>query len=170
MIQRSNLDGSDIELLVNIAVTPQAIAIDPIHGTLFWINWEVPRRIEKMEMSGILRRTIAQENVERPLGLTIDYENNLLYWADDFYNVLWECDLEGSNRRFMRPFSAIDFPYAVEIFQSTLYWTDTTHPFVGVADPVTGTSIRNISAMLVEPGGIHVIDYSRQPGTSKCNN
>jgi len=167
VIQRSNLDGSDIEVLITSA-RAQAIALDPIHGTFFWINWQIPRRIEKMEMSGILRRTIAQTNVQRPLGLTIDYDNNLLYWMDEFYDVLWECGLEGSNRRFMRPSNSIDLPYAVVIFQSTLYWTDTSHSHIAVADPVTTTAIRNITADLFQPGGVHVIHYSRQPGAGKC--
>jgi len=167
IIARSNLDGTNIEIVVNRDVFPQTVAVDPIHGTLFWINYDAPRRIEKMEMTGLLRRTIAQTNVVYPSGLTIDYENNLLYWMDDFYNGLWECGLEGNNRVFKRP-SSIFTPYAIDVFQSKLYWTDQRRSYVGVADQVSGIATSTISASLVQPGDIHVVHYSRQPGAGEC--
>ena len=171
LIARSNLDGTNIELVVNNNILPQSIAVDPIHGTLFWINYDTPRRIEKMEMSGIRRRrTIAQVNVVLPTGLTIDYDNNLLYWFDDHFNVLFECGLEGNNKVFKRPSNSISSPYAIEVFQSELYWTDQARSYVGVADQVAGIATRSINVLLVKAGGIHAVHYSRQPGAGECYN
>jgi len=168
LIARSNLDGTNYEIVINVRILPQSIAVDPIHGTLFWINYDSPRRIEKMEISSFRRRTLAQTNVQLPTGMTIDYENNLLYWMDDYYNILWECGLEGNNRVYKRPSTSVNTPYSIDVFQSKLYWTDQAKSGVEVADQVTGIFTHSINAFLVQSGDIHVVHYSRQPGAGEC--
>ena len=168
VIERSDLDGTNIEVIVDIEVRPQAIAMDPFHNTIYWVNYyEIPRTIQRLSVNGLFKQSIL--NVARPSGLTIDYENNLLYWTDDEYNQILSSDLVGNNIRVIPVSALIDEPYAIVVFQSNLYWTDESYSHINIANQFTGVRQGSISASLGRPNGIHVIDYSRQPGVCKLH-
>ena len=68
--------------------SPRAIVLDPIVGMLFWTDWDSQNpRIESCSLSGAGRRVIFDvgKNVTEggwPNGLTLDYDNQRLYWID----------------------------------------------------------------------------------------
>lgn len=165
VIERSDLDGSNIEVLVSIGIIPRAIAVDPFHRTIYWVNYKAPRTIQKLSTNGLLKLSLV--NVAQPSGLTIDYDNNLLYWTDDQFNQLLSCDLGGHNIRVVPVSNEIIKPYAITVFQSNLYWTDQSLSHINIVNQFTGASQGNISASLNQPTGIQVIHYSRQPGVCK---
>lgn len=166
VIERSDLNGTNIEVIVDIEVRPQAIIIDPFHNTIYWVNYYGrPRTIQRLSVNGFFKQTIL--NVAQPSGLTIDYDNNLLYWTDDEYNQILSSDLVGNNIRVVPVSAVIDEPYAIVVYQSNLYWTDASYSHIDIANQFTGVRQASISASLDRPTGIHVIDYSRQPGICK---
>ena len=166
VIERSDLDGTNIEVIVNIEIVPQAIVVDPFHKTIYWVNYySVPRTIQRLSTNGLVKHTIL--NVARPSGLTIDYDNNLLYWTDDQFNRLYSSDLAGNNIKIVPVSVVITQPYAITVFQSKLYWTDRLYSHINIVNQFTGVNQGSISASLNRPTGIHVIDYSRQPGVCK---
>ena len=166
VIERSDLDGSNIEVVVSNEIRPQTIAIDPFRKTIYWVNYyTIPRKIERLSTNGLFKHTIL--HVARPSGLTIDYDNNLLYWTDDRYNQLVSSDLSGNNIKAVPVSIVITQPYAITVFQSNLYWTDRLYSHINIVNQFTGVSQGSISASLNRPTGIHVIHYSRQPGICK---
>ena len=164
VIERSDLDGRNIEVIAD-GVIPQAIAVDPFHKTIYWINYEVPRSIVKAPMTVLYRQSIV--NVTRPSGITIDYENNLLYWTDSQLYQIMSCDLGGNNIKIIPISITFTNPYAITVFQSNVYWTDRSDSLILIANQFTGESEGNISASLNQPTGVHVIHYLRQPGVCK---
>lgn len=50
-------------------------------------------------MDGKLRTTIINTKLYWPNGLTIDYPNNLLYFADAYLDFIDYCDYDGKNRK-----------------------------------------------------------------------
>lgn len=50
-------------------------------------------------MDGKLRTTIISSKLFWPNGLTIDYPNNLLYFADAYLDFIDYCDYNGNNRK-----------------------------------------------------------------------
>ena len=168
VIERSDLDGRNIELFAD-SIIPRAITIDPFHETVYWTNYQVPRRIEKAPMVGPFKQPIVTVNIVNPLGLTIDYYNNLLYWTDGYYNQIFSCDLGGHNHRVIPVSVLITNPYAIAIYQSKMYWTDRSYSDIHIANQFTGSSEGSISASLNRPTDIHILDSSMQPGTGKLN-
>ena len=166
VIERSDLDGRNIEVVVDNEIIPQTIVIDPFHKTIYWVNYyTTPRKIERLSANGRIKHTIL--NVARPSGLTIDYDNNLLYWTDDQFNQLYSSDLAGNYIKVVPVTYVITEPYAIAVFQSNLYWTDQLYSYINIANQFTGLSQGKIFASLNRPTGIHVIHYSRQPGICK---
>lgn len=50
-------------------------------------------------MDGQLRSVIVSNKLYWPNGLTIDYPNNLLYFADAYLDFIDYCDYDGNNRK-----------------------------------------------------------------------
>lgn len=48
---------------------------------LFWTDWTHPK-IERSTMAGNLRKTIVKTDLGWPNGLSIDYDEDMIYWAD----------------------------------------------------------------------------------------
>ncbi|CAG7828356.1 unnamed protein product [Allacma fusca] len=74
------------KLLVYTNLThPKSIVVHPERGLMFWSNWSPGSgkqgSIERAWMDGRDRKKWV-ENLGWPIGLTIDYENDILYWCD----------------------------------------------------------------------------------------
>ena len=164
VIERSDLDGSNIELLAN-RIRPQAIAIDPFHKAIYWSDYNRPRKIERLPFNSNYKQVIVY--VASPSGLTIDYDNNLLYWTDSQFDQIISCDLAGNNIRVVPVLVTIRSPYAITVFQSNLYWTDWLESHISVVNKSTGISVTSLSASLDRPTDIDVVNFSKQPGICK---
>jgi low density lipoprotein-related protein 2 len=66
---------------------------------MFWTDWGRNPRIEKASMDGKMRTSIISSKLYWPNGLTIDYPNNLLYFADAYLDFIDYCDYNGKNRK-----------------------------------------------------------------------
>ena len=49
---------------------------------MYWTDWGTNAKIETATMGGYSRRSLVDRGLVWPNGLTMDYEQNLLYWAD----------------------------------------------------------------------------------------
>ena len=66
---------------------------------MFWTDWGRNPRIERASMDGKLRAVIINNKLYWPNGLTIDYPNKLLYFADAYLDFIDYCDYNGNNRK-----------------------------------------------------------------------
>ncbi|XP_070538617.1 low-density lipoprotein receptor-related protein 6-like isoform X2 [Ptychodera flava] len=81
---------------------PRGIALNPLTGHLYWSDWGKNSKIEMATLSGKNRVVLVSEAyhgavIGLPNGLTIDYEENYLYWADSSNDNLYSINLEGAN-------------------------------------------------------------------------
>lgn len=87
---------------------------------MFWTDWGRNPRIERASMDGKQRTVIISSKLYWPNGLTIDYPNNLLYFADAYLDFIDYCDYNGNNRKQVL---ASDL---VSVWDSRLYASDTS--------------------------------------------
>lgn len=65
---------------------------------MYWTDWgEVPK-IERAGMDGTHRAMIIEKEIYWPNGLTLDYSQQKLYWADAKYNFIHRSNLDGTGR------------------------------------------------------------------------
>lgn len=65
---------------------------------MYWTDWgEIPK-IERAGMDGTNRSMIIDREIYWPNGLTLDYSQQKLYWADAKHNFIHRCNLDGSTR------------------------------------------------------------------------
>ena len=66
---------------------------------MYWTDWGVTAKIERAGMDGQDRQVIVHQNTTWPNGLTIDYDEERLYWADAGVKTIESSDLDGENRK-----------------------------------------------------------------------
>lgn len=68
---------------VNGVARPEAIVLDPAEGKMYWIDEGgagVPAKLAKANMDGTQSKILTRD-IEKPTGLTIDYDKNVLYYS-----------------------------------------------------------------------------------------
>lgn len=66
---------------------------------MFWTDWGHNPKIQRATMDGKNVRAIVTSNINLPNGLTIDYDTDILYFADGHKNRIEKCNLNGGDRK-----------------------------------------------------------------------
>ncbi|CAI5763731.1 low-density lipoprotein receptor-related protein 4 isoform X1 [Podarcis lilfordi] len=169
-IEVANLDGTHRKVLLweNLE-KPRAIALHPMEGTIYWTDWGNTPRIEYSSMDGSNRRIIADTHLFWPNGLTIDYAGHRMYWVDAKHHVIERADLDGQNRKAVIS-QGLPHPFAITVFEDSLYWTDWHTKSINSANKFTGKNQEIIRNKLHFPMDIHTLHPQRQPaaGRNRC--
>ena len=122
-------------------------------------------------MDGSGRRTIISSDISRPVGLTIDFSDQRIYWSDSELHQLEYCDYDGSNRFVVETeASGLLYPFALTVANNNLFWTDWITNSVYATHKQHGSDDNNgyfkiIATFSSDPFGIEVLLESRQqPG------
>lgn len=162
-IEVATLDGKQRYVLAsNDLDKPRAITVHPGEALVFWTDWGPSPKIEKAEMDGSNRKSIITESVLWPNGLTIDYTTNKLYWADAKHKVIEAANFDGTERKKIVN-RGLPHPFAVTLFEDSLYWTDWHTKSISSANKITGSGLRTIHSGLHFPMDIHSYHSQRQP-------
>ncbi|XP_052104944.1 low-density lipoprotein receptor-related protein 4-like isoform X2 [Mytilus californianus] len=77
---------------------PRAIVVHPWKGRLYWSDWGDDARIETAAMDGSDRYVLVNFTTKSwPNGITIDTQENKLYWVDAFQDKIEVMDLKNSD-------------------------------------------------------------------------
>ncbi|XP_066145382.1 low-density lipoprotein receptor-related protein 4 isoform X1 [Euwallacea fornicatus] len=162
-VEVANLDGTHRAIIVaNELDKPRAIVVHPGEAFLFWTDWGPNPKIERSEIDGSNRKSIITESVFWPNGLTLDYTDNQLYWADAKHNVIEAAQLDGSKRRKIVT-KGLPHPFAITIFEDAIFWTDWHTKSIAKANKLTGAGYRALHSYLHFPMDIHSFHPQRQP-------
>ncbi|CAI9624719.1 unnamed protein product, partial [Staurois parvus] len=91
------LNGSDRTVIARVP-RPRAIMLDPCRGYMYWTDWGMNAKIERATLGGNFRTAIVNTSLVWPNGLTLDYEEERIYWADASLQKIERCSLTGTNR------------------------------------------------------------------------
>uniref|UniRef100_A0A3P9M179 Low density lipoprotein receptor-related protein 1Bb n=1 Tax=Oryzias latipes TaxID=8090 RepID=A0A3P9M179_ORYLA len=111
-------------LITDIAGEPYAITVNPARGMMYWSVIADHSHIEESAMDGSLRRVLLEKNLRRPTGLTIDYFNQRIYWADPELSLIGSMRLDGSDPLVtISDRHGLSQPYRIDIFEDYIYGT-----------------------------------------------
>ncbi|KAJ3612345.1 hypothetical protein NHX12_020621 [Muraenolepis orangiensis] len=129
---------------------------------MYWTDWgEVPK-IERAGMDGTHRAMIIEKEIYWPNGLTLDYSQQKLYWADAKYNFIHRSNLDGTSRETVVQ-GDLPHPFALTLYEDTLFWTDWNTHSIHSCRKQTGEERRNVHGDIFSPMDIHVFSAGRQP-------
>ena len=120
---RTNLITSDIN-------TPTAIVLDPNEGFLFLTDSGTRSqkpKIERILTDGTERQVIVKDKLLEPTGICLDLVKKRIIWIDRKYDHLETSDYYGA-KRFILASGSRNMPHSlsVDLFESTLFYADTT--------------------------------------------
>ncbi|XP_060782751.1 low-density lipoprotein receptor-related protein 5 [Neoarius graeffei] len=162
-IEVANLDGTSRKVLFwQDLDQPRAIALNPAQRYMYWTDWGEEPRIERSGMDGSSRMVIIQEDIYWPNGLTIDLDEQKLYWADAKLSFIHKANLDGTARETVVE-GTLTHPFALTLFDETLYWTDWQTRSIHACNKHTGNNRREILNGIYSPMDIQVLGQKRQP-------
>jgi low density lipoprotein receptor-related protein 5/6 len=147
---------------------PRAIALVPANQLMIWSDWGENPRIERASMDGdkSSRMVLVNERIFWPNGLTVDIENNLIYWVDGRLQFLDVMNLDGSGRRTI--LKDLTYPYSITYINKMLYWSDWNVGKINSYDLITGEQREVIDDSEV-PITVHAWEQNLQPTiTNPC--
>ncbi|XP_017469873.1 PREDICTED: low-density lipoprotein receptor-related protein 4-like [Rhagoletis zephyria] len=162
-VEVSNFNGNLRAVIAsNDLDKPRAIVIHPGEALVFWSDWGPNPKIERAYMDGSQRQMIISNGVTWPNGLTIDYPSRKLYWADAKQHAIESSNFDGTDRVKILS-THLPHPFALTIFEDTMYWTDWNTKTVSAANKITGKGFRSVHENFHFPMDIHAYHPARQP-------
>nr|XP_039256231.1 low-density lipoprotein receptor-related protein 6-like [Styela clava] len=128
-IKVSRMNGSLQKTLVGAddLDTPRGIAVDPLRGKLYWGEWGFKPRIASAWMDGTNSKTLVDEDIMWPNGITLDIERNVIYWIDARFNTISVVNTDGSGRKQLLSTSSLSqrsLLFGINYVDNHIYWTD----------------------------------------------
>ena len=134
-----------------------------LYRRLYWTDWGDVAKIERASMDGSDRTVLHDTDLVWPNGLTLDYEAQILYWADASLDKIESSGVDGTNRRLITQ-QNVFHPFAITIHENTLYWTDLeTNSVLARGLGLSENTITLYSGLTTDPMGIQVVTTERQP-------
>ena len=68
----------------------------PAKGLIFWTDNGRRAKVERSSMDGTGRQPLVQGGrIKNPIGITLDYQEDKVYWVDESVDIMWKMDLDG---------------------------------------------------------------------------
>lgn len=133
---------------------------------MYWTDWGEPAKIERASMDGMLRQVIIDTDLTWPNGLTIDYEEQRIYWADAFLDKIEYSFVNGSVRVLLESVeNGIIHPFAITLENELVFWTERDIVAIYATHKTEGanhTFELTFDDLLLSPYGIEAVTPDRQ--------
>ena len=175
LIQRSDLDGNNLETLIDFYAfhtaseslsAPKGIALDIPHGKMYWTD-DGANRIRRANLDGSAIQSVIIEGLRGPLGIALDVPKSRMYWteAGPSGNRILTAALGGSGIKVLLATSYSPGYIALDPDAGNMYWTE-----LGLTDgsasirsaTLEGSGVATVIPDLVNPIGITVPSVSSQ--------
>ena len=132
-LQRANLDGSNIEVVVKPGGThtPKQIQLDLVHGKIYWSDRD-GLKIQRCNLDGSVNEVLVS-GLQNPVGMELDIAKGYFYWSDRYAGTINRApfvmpagqtsanrkDIDTLMKGLTRP---IDL--GLDLAKGQIYWTD----------------------------------------------
>ena len=167
-IQRSNLDGSDLEsLITTLDRRPDGIALDVAAGKMY-LTSHYTGRIQRASLDGSGPEDLVT-GLSNPTRIALDLEAGKMYWTDYGADKIQRADLDGSDVEDLVTGIRSPAGIALDVAAGKMYWIDADRPLSklqranldgsGIEDLVTGLDSPTGIALDLEAGKMYWTEY-----------
>uniref|UniRef100_A0A0K0FI56 Low-density lipoprotein receptor-related protein (inferred by orthology to a C. elegans protein) n=1 Tax=Strongyloides venezuelensis TaxID=75913 RepID=A0A0K0FI56_STRVS len=169
-IDVTNYEGDRRTILIaDGLVLPLDIALDPIHGELFFTN---QHNVEGASMDGTNRRVLVSTHTHQVSGIVVDIPAKRVYWVDPKVDRVESINYHGKDRKIVaQGMRSVPHPFGLALFDENLFWTDWTRLGVIKVEKFGSNSdiIWSKKENNVFPMGITAYHYSSQPNEQQSD-
>uniref|UniRef100_A0A4W3IBD4 LDL receptor related protein 1B n=1 Tax=Callorhinchus milii TaxID=7868 RepID=A0A4W3IBD4_CALMI len=164
-INVARLNGSLRTSIIHGLDQPQCLVVHPVKGKLYWTDIN-SISMANMDGSGIKNLF---SNEKEPVGLSIDYAENKLYWINSATGTINSCNLEGNNLEVIRSMTQyLTKATALAVMGNKLWWADQSSEWIGTcnkdgSDP--SVVRKNIATVL----HMKIFEKGSQEGSNLCS-
>ncbi|XP_055372745.1 prolow-density lipoprotein receptor-related protein 1 [Condylostylus longicornis] len=159
-----NSKGIQQVLRLQVLDKPRGIAVEPCMAMIYWTNWNTKApAIQRAYVTGFGLESIIKVAIVMPNAITLDYEENKLYWADARLDKIERADYDGTHRVVLAH-STPKHPFALAVYGDLLFWTDWVLHAVARANKHSAGDVIVLEAKVGRPMGIIAI----QNTTKNC--
>uniref|UniRef100_A0A673JVW3 Low-density lipoprotein receptor-related protein 1-like n=1 Tax=Sinocyclocheilus rhinocerous TaxID=307959 RepID=A0A673JVW3_9TELE len=166
-INVAHLDGSFKNAVIHGLDKPHCLVLHPILGKLYWLDGD---NISMANMDGT-NHTLLFTNQKGPVGLSIDFDMEQLYWISSGNSTINRCKLDGSGLEIIEGVKGkLTKATALAIMGDKLWWADQGTDQIGTCDKSNGGNwkvLRNNTSPMM-----HMKIYNEtvhQLGTNLCS-
>jgi DNA-binding beta-propeller fold protein YncE len=154
-IRRANLDGSQVETLVDGMDEVRGVAVDWQRHMLYWAD-NGANKIQRSLLDGSHVEDLVTQGLGFPAGIALDVAGNKMYWADAQASRIQRANLDGSGVEDV--VTGLSNPYFVTVDSQNghLYWSDYGTDKIQRADLDGSNLIDLISTGLSLPRGVDI--------------
>lgn len=110
------------------------------------------------------RRLLVETGIVWPNAVTIDYADDVLYWADAALHRIEKMDLGGATRTFFMT-TVLSHPFSMTVFKQFVYWSEWHYQGIFRVNKYTGLQDSKVRKRIFRPTGLAFLDKYRQlPG------
>ncbi|XP_049628648.1 low-density lipoprotein receptor-like [Suncus etruscus] len=147
---------------------PQSLALDPLHGFMYWAEIGEEPQIEQAGMDGSSRKILINESLGRPTGIVIDQLSWKIYWSDDKLHCIGSANLDGSDITMLQ-LTQIQNPFSVTVFEDEIFWSEMKTRTVQRMKKATGKNRTVLIKRFNQPYGLKIMHEVLQPrSTNPC--
>jgi low density lipoprotein receptor-related protein 5/6 len=122
-IQRSNLDGSEVESLVTGIVRPEGLALDLLDEKVYWTQTGGgPARIRRANLDGSAVEDFITTGLVVPQGIAVDSAAGHVYWTNNNPPEIQRANLDGGGRQTLVTGGTTYDHITLDTLGGKMYW------------------------------------------------
>ncbi|ESO97555.1 hypothetical protein LOTGIDRAFT_208735 [Lottia gigantea] len=125
-IKRSNLDGSNSQVILDGLSSPEGLAVDYVSGNIYYTDSGLDV-IGVSKLDGSAKSTLFKQNLENPRSIVIDVSRSVIYWTDWNRNgpKIERGSMDGSERKtIVETDLGLPNGLAIDVTTQQLCWAD----------------------------------------------
>ncbi|CAD5211098.1 unnamed protein product [Bursaphelenchus okinawaensis] len=139
------LSRPDSVLVGDEIQTPDGLAVDWIHGLLFWTDTGLDR-ISVLDLTTRKRKVIIDKGLDEPRAIAVDPSAGLIFWTDwGSHARIERAGMNGEDRLEVLTGSTVRWPngLALDILEQRIYWADAKVKMISSSD-YYGKNVRTV--------------------------
>uniref|UniRef100_A0AC34R6H9 EGF-like domain-containing protein n=1 Tax=Panagrolaimus sp. JU765 TaxID=591449 RepID=A0AC34R6H9_9BILA len=137
--------GDAVVLIDKNISTPDGLAVDWVHGLLFWTDTGLDT-ISVYDLKTNMRKVLFNTSLEEPRAIAVDPSAGLIFWTDwGSHGKIERAGMDGNNRIEILSGKDIMWPngIALDIYDQRVYWADAKTKTISSCD-YWGQNVRTV--------------------------